>query len=300
MTLISTSCVGRISKYSFPAIKFLQIHNFLFYELLVFILAFQIPNKASAAPDILAGDAFALPGEIADLEVSYGSEGSVTAIQFDLDFDPLAATPEKAVAGDSLANHKIKSRQIESGKFRIVVYSHDNSPLEDGSLTNIPFTLDSDFSGKTEVVINSERLVDDSVNVIAPTTIENGTLSTPLIEFSMDVEKGWNLFSVHLDPDPNNSNTIFGEDLMSPVWRWGSGTAPGKTFEVVSQLISKQAFWARFKTGSDYNLTGRTPRTSSVTIYPGWNMIGVLANTGYPDDAAIRGKIWTWDEMNQV
>ena len=279
--------------------KFRKINKISFHKFFVFLLLFQIPYKLSAAPDILAGDAFAQPGQIADLSISYSSEGTVTAIQFDLDFDPLATTPDDAVGGDALTNHQIKSRQIDSDTYRIVVYSHDSSPLGNGTLADVPFALGSDFSGKTDVVISSERLVDDSVNIVPPTIIENGTLSTPLINFSLDVVEDWNLFSVHLDPDPDRPETIFDEKLMGPVWRWGSGTEPGKTFEAVSHLLSKQAFWARFTMAGNYNLTGRTPGTSSVSIYPGWNIIGVLDDVEYPDDPEIQGKIWTWDKVNQ-
>lgn len=81
-------------------------------------------------------------GDTVQLPISFQSEGSQVALQFDLTFDPLRlALDEPAIAETIGTDHILASNDLGAGHWRIVIYSPTNALLDTGLVAHLPVTV---------------------------------------------------------------------------------------------------------------------------------------------------------------
>lgn len=241
-----------------------------------------------AVPGISLSDSFAKPGEIANLTISYRGEQIVTSLQFDINYDVSLVTSGDILKGNAASNHLVRTRLFSPGFIRIVIYSYDGSLLDNGSVVQIPFTLNSSFTGRTNVSIDPLRLADDGGEVVSSIDVKHGTLSAAF-DFSIQVFEGWNLISFRLSPNVVEPHSLFGNTLTSPAWGWSNTSEHRNIFNTVSRLSSQKGYWLKLSEGGMRNLTGNIPESSSFIAQPGWNLLGVSEQISYPDNPSIKG-----------
>ena len=91
-------------------------------------------NLNLATVNAFQGGTFYLPVRLS------GPLGGVAA-QFDLFFDPTALQPGSIQAGDAAGDHFVLSNAVTNGVTRVLIYSPNNSPLTNGILAYIPFSV---------------------------------------------------------------------------------------------------------------------------------------------------------------
>ena len=274
----------------------LQLHGYIRLAL-IFLLSW---TSVIAVPEIDVGDGSALPGNDAELPIHYISDNTSTAIQFDLEFNPSLSTPLNAAARSALDDHVVITNLIGAGRYRVLIYSPSNTLVNDGVLVDVPFTLNENFSDETEIIITNIRVVDADGQVITPSAVSNGTLST-IAGFLLELFPGWNSFSLPLDPTPADVDQIFKLETPVKVWelKYEEGGDGGPKLSQVATLKSKQGYWVYLPKKMDVSVGGSELTDNAVSLSVGWNIIGVAEETDYTSNPKIDGNIWIWDNERQ-
>ena len=228
-----------------------------------------------------------------ELPVSYMGDGSVTAIQFELDYDPLAADLKTATGGNALNDHKVFSHRLESGKFRVAIYSPINALMGDGILSNLSFNIDENFTGKSGVLIENEILVNTVPESVEPTDVSDGSLAAS-IHYALEFLRGWNLFSLPIQPNPSEVSAVFNTGPQVHVWEWEFDSQQQPKLRKVLTLENTKGYWAYFPDKNSINPAGYTPENKTVSFHSGWNLIAVSDEMPYPSNPEIDGTIWKW------
>jgi len=96
---------------------------------------------ATLAAELNAGADCDTAGGIATVPVTFVNDSLVTAVQFDVTYDPAEVLPGTPTGGLALADHVVSGVEVSPGLFRVVLYSPTNTLLGDGELVSIPFTI---------------------------------------------------------------------------------------------------------------------------------------------------------------
>lgn len=105
-----------------------------------FILSISMP--ASLRADVInVGLASGNSGEIALLPMNFVNTHEIVAMQFDLEFNEAAMTIGSPGVTDDTSTFVAESREVETGRRRVVLFSRDNSSLPNAPILEIPVTL---------------------------------------------------------------------------------------------------------------------------------------------------------------
>lgn len=99
-----------------------------------------------AATGIDVGDKVGSPGATVEVAITLeATEEAVAGIQFDLSFDGSQLTSQPAIVGSAQGGDvATRSRETQVGRRRVLVYSTTASPLSEGQVVRIPFTINDD------------------------------------------------------------------------------------------------------------------------------------------------------------
>jgi len=91
------------------------------------------------------------------------------------------------------------------------------------------------------------------------------------LTFATTVNGHWNLLSLPLIVDNHNRQVIYPTSTSSAFIY-----DPAGGYVQTDSLIHGRGFWMEFASGGNVSITGSAPGFDSITVEPGWNLIGAL------------------------
>ncbi len=223
----------------------------------------------------------------ADVVVSFQNNGSVSAFQFDINYDTAVLSAELVELVTSDGDHRIVSNEITPGVHRVLVYSLSNTITSNPILLTIPFSV---LQNDTATLLSIQNLVlsDTTASVCTAGAINNGTITLEgpdsdgdgipdkwellyvvditLMDVTTDLDlDGFkDLFEYHAGTDPTDPDSLLQimelsrEDLVS------TGTAikvtwtceAGKTYTIFWSSMEPEAAWDEVSyTGMEADIT---------------------------------------------
>jgi len=188
-------------------------------------MALSVFGVAEAAPELSAGTVSGAPGEQVTVPVNYTSDGTVAALQFDIQYNPSQLTMADPVASPAIGIHIVHSSEPSAGVRRIlIVPPESNLVLDSGLLLDIPVTINSAASYQSETLtITAVVMSDSSAMAVAPTAVTDGVVN---IESSNPVTITTTTLLGGIVGQPY-SQTLAAIDGVSPYsWSITSGALP--------------------------------------------------------------------------
>lgn len=110
---------------------------------------------------------------------------------------------------------------------------------------------------------------------------------------SLPLEEGWNLISLPaapLDPDPA---AMVGDRIIRSFLEWlpGGGRGTG-IYRLPESVTDRRGYWALARTAGAILLDGPVVRDATVTVRPGWNLIGVPEPVSLPAKPDLEPVAW--------
>ena len=142
-----------------------------------------ISSAVWAQPNLQIGSASGVPGGAVTIPVTFTNNGSVVALQFDLQYSSTVLTAGSLTSGAALSPHLSASATPSSGTLRVVIYPPVASPApgtNTGVLVNIPLTISpSAGAGNYPLTLSSPSVVfsDGSAHLVSSGTLSNGQVT---------------------------------------------------------------------------------------------------------------------------
>jgi len=137
------------------------------------------------------------------------------------------------------------------------------------------------------------------------------SVGTVLSGTDLEIIQGWNLLSS--DIAFSVTDKLSDDSKFASVWKWesggwavylpGGGTqtyADSKGFSVLSTINPGEGFWVNSVGSETISIEG-TPTTGSLTLTPGWNLVGLKSDQGVAVTTLISGNeaniasLWKWE-----
>jgi hypothetical protein len=175
---------------------------------------------ALAEPAIWVGPTYGAPGTTVSVPINITVDTNVTSLQFDLLYNGNYLTNGAATAGPAIGSDLFQSAPEGQGDCRVIVASLSNTPITNGVLVNIPFTIftnapDSDQTLSFSNVIMVTPQLDEP-----PSTQTNGILSI-IVPPQFTAVTPTNAGAIHLELSGTAGRTYViqaATNLMQPVW----------------------------------------------------------------------------------
>jgi hypothetical protein len=143
-------------------------------------LAILLPAVAPAAPTLAISPTNGVPGVTVQVAVTLLTDTNVTALQFDLRYNPQSLAAGDPEAGGAVADHVVASSGVSSGTLRVALHSFSNTPLTNGVLVFVPLTIaTNELLARESLVLTNLVLYNDnaSTNKIPAVNSVNGSLT---------------------------------------------------------------------------------------------------------------------------
>ena len=124
---------------------------------------------------------------------------------------------------------------------------------------------------------------------------------------SIALTVGWNFLSLPRQPPDTAITTVLATVLphVRVVWGFDNGTKEWKRFKpqadtTLATLEQGKGYWMFLDGAGSIDMTGWTLPTTTVTVYPGWNLVGFSGIDGAAADIALLRLLghweilWTW------
>jgi hypothetical protein len=209
----------------------------------------------------------------------------------------------------------------DAAKWLLAVVANDQPVTLSWEAGNVPpgryLSIYQTTTGDGAQEISGSRLdMNEAHDIIVPAHTPNWFVieySAAPPPFTLGLNPGWNLISLPLVPDPAAVSAIFadmrnGGDTLAPApraepdtgdrglvvngnaWSWVPGS-PGH-YATVPALTALTGYWVFANGQADVVVLGTAPATTTVTLVPGWNLVGPAASVPAPTHAAIRLPLW--------
>ncbi len=133
---------------------------------------------ALAGAELSVGVTNGTPGQTVLVPINFASSDAAVAVQLEVRFDGAKLVSGAATGGNALNQHLVASAAPANGTRRLVIYSLSNSPLKNGVLVNLPFTiLSTAAEGVASISITNALLVNTNGAQIAPVNLTSGSLA---------------------------------------------------------------------------------------------------------------------------
>ncbi len=122
----------------------------------------------------------------------------------------------------------------------------------------------------------------------------------------LDLEPGWNLVSLPLQPLDASVAGIFssanlvdgrgrnGETVHSgPVWGWN-----GTNYVELDELSAFRGAWVYAETAASLEIRGTPVAAAAIPLARGWNLVGPPATMNAPPEARLPGGFWAFDRAS--
>jgi hypothetical protein len=99
------------------------------------------PAMLWAAPVLSVGSTAGVPGGTVPVAVSYTTDTNAPSLQFDLLYATNYLASGPPAGGSALADHLVATSEPTNGVRRVVIFSFSNTPITNGVLVFVPFTI---------------------------------------------------------------------------------------------------------------------------------------------------------------
>ena len=115
-------------------------------------------------------------------------------------------------------------------------------------------------------------------------------------EWTLNLEPGWNLVSIPVEPYNPACDAVFPPAVCTAVWEYGN---PGG-YDVPGDIHARKGYWVKAAQAVSLAIAGVRPADRSVALKAGWNLIGVVGESAGdpPRPAPVGGfvsAIWQYD-----
>ena len=132
---------------------------------------------AMAAPGLWVGPANGFPGTTTTVSINLLTDTNVPQLQFDLRFETNFLSSGTPIAGPALADQLILSSEPVPGVRRVQLFSLSNSPMTNGTLVTIPFTITTNALERYTGLVLTNLTLYNSLQQLIPLVLwTNGTL----------------------------------------------------------------------------------------------------------------------------
>jgi hypothetical protein len=132
---------------------------------------------ALAAPSLSVGNSFGMAGGTASAAISLVTDTNVPQLQFDIRFESNFLSSGTPLAGPALTDQIVLTSQPSPGVRRVQLVSLFNSPMNNGVLVTLPFTIATNAPARyTGLVLTNVTLTNSLHQLIPLVTWTNGAL----------------------------------------------------------------------------------------------------------------------------
>jgi len=131
----------------------------------------------SAATLLSVGSTAGAPGSTVQVAVSYTTDTNAPSLQFDLVYDTNLFATGTPVGGSALADQMVYTSEPAPGVRRVLMFSYSNSPLTNGVLAYVPFTITNTAPDHDQTLVISNIVVSNPLGSQIPAGGSNGVLS---------------------------------------------------------------------------------------------------------------------------
>ena len=133
---------------------------------------------ASAMPSMSLNSTASPPGTTEPVPITVTIDTNVVSFQFDLLYATNYLSPGAPIGGSALADQQIYSNIVSPGDYRVLGFSFSNSPLTNGVLAYVPFTIAPGAPDHDESLVLSNMLLVNVQAYVVPLSVNsNATLS---------------------------------------------------------------------------------------------------------------------------
>lgn len=218
-------------------------------------------------------DTAASPEKMAWLAVDLRNQSDIVALQFDL-----LLPPSFTMVSDSIqfterrTDHTWTQQAMGEGRHRILAYSPSLQAFagDSGAVLLIPIRVGSQ-TGRFDLHIEHAILSDPAGKNVLSEVVDGSVQVQPestAMTFSYDA--GWNLLSVPLQTESRSVKILFPQ-AEGQALRFTQG------YVATAEIEPGPGFWLRFPTASQSSLQGQPLLEHTITLQPGWNLIGSIA-----------------------
>lgn len=141
------------------------------------LLLFSATNMP-AEPAMSVGNAVAAPGTTNLVPISITVDTNVVSLQFDLTFSTNYLTTGTPIGGNALSDQMLFSATQTNGALRVLAVSFTDSPITNGVVAYIPFTIASNSPDHDEPLLMTNVVLADAAADSVPVTVNsNATIS---------------------------------------------------------------------------------------------------------------------------
>jgi hypothetical protein len=258
------------------------------------------PADPASRPD-WSFDLYVSGASLPDLTIGYATDASNG---FDAAYDIATSATSIYLAGPDTLQYPALRRSILARPdgtlaWRLVA-NPSHGPVE---IAWDPSQIPADHGLFLTPLTSAGRSLADSLDMVAfpsgyatlPTQFEIEL--EPPRTYALELQPGWNLISIPVQPTDNTVATLFRGRQAGRVWscRLGPGVTP--RYEVVTELDAKTGVWLYWsgKGREAIDLRGRPLRDALVHLDPGWNLVGPIGPCDIPDNASLAKPVWRWD-----
>lgn len=138
------------------------------------------------------------------------------------------------------------------------------------------------------------------------------TASAATVSQTIELNPGWNLISLSVDPVDANVANVFSPlgAAFESVWQYNAVAQSWQTYQPVpiagvdsfSTIATGQGYWVKVTSHSTLVIAGNdVPAGGQIELYPGWNLVGFTAATEIHYNDVLNNvpytQLWTYDSL---
>jgi hypothetical protein len=147
---------------------------------LVFGVIFAGAVTAHTQPALSVANAPGFPGSTVSLPVSLRRATNVTALQFDVAYNPAKVTAGALVPGALFSNHVVRTREVAPGVHRVLAFSRVNAAVtvtNSAAAATLPFTVSPrEYVSSGPIMPSNVVLARPDATAVVPVTLNSGTI----------------------------------------------------------------------------------------------------------------------------
>jgi len=137
-------------------------------------------NAPLCGASLSIGSVPAYPGSVVTMPVRLAAATNVTAMQFDLAFNPTRSTPTAAIRSGAFSNHIVHSREIAPGVRRVLAYSLANAAVtitNSSQILSLPFSVPAtEYVGSGPLLPRNAVLAHRDATSVEPLMLTPGSI----------------------------------------------------------------------------------------------------------------------------
>lgn len=150
-------------------------------------------------PTLSVGTTAGAPGTTNLVPVNVTIDTNVVSFQFDLLYATNDLTPGPPIGGSALADQQLTNAVVTPGVFRVLGFSFSNSPITNGVLAYVPFTIAANAPDHDETLILSNMLLVNAQAFVVPVTVNSNAILSVTVPPQFSAIFPTNAGALHLE-----------------------------------------------------------------------------------------------------